>query len=114
MIKIGELQDEEHLKSILSCLAIGSGMRILDLGCGSGYLTFSIAKSNSKNEVIGLDIVTNTLQENAVKAYNEGYINLEFLSYDRNKFPFEDHYFDCISGTTTFRIRHLSCLKTLR
>ena len=31
MIKIGELQDEEHLKSILSCLAIGSGMRILEI-----------------------------------------------------------------------------------
>ena len=43
-------------------------MKILDLGCGSGYLTFPIAQNNEKAYVVGLDIVTDTLERNAVKA----------------------------------------------
>lgn len=99
-----QTQDETHLNKIMDNLAIGSGMRILDLGCGSGYLTFPIAKKNIKNEVIGLDIVTNTLMENGKKAFNEGFLNLEFVSYNGNKLPFEDNYFDLI--VTRYALHH--------
>lgn len=40
----------------------------MDLGCGSGYLTFPIAKMNQDAQVIGLDIVTNTLKQNEERA----------------------------------------------
>ena len=36
-------------------MKISDGMRILDLGTGSGYLSFPIAKNNSGCDVIGLD-----------------------------------------------------------
>ena len=36
-----QTQDEEHLKLIMETLPIKPGMKILDLGTGSGYLSFA-------------------------------------------------------------------------
>ena len=41
-----QTQDAEHLERILAFIKVRDGMRILDLGCGSGYLTFPIAERN--------------------------------------------------------------------
>lgn len=46
-----QTQDEEHLKQIIDFLHIKDGMRILDLGVGSGYMSFPIAKENVSCEV---------------------------------------------------------------
>ena len=43
------------MERILGFVKISDGMRILDLGTGSGYLSFPIAKNNSGCDVIGLD-----------------------------------------------------------
>ena len=63
-----QTQDEKHLKDILSVIGVKPKMKVLDLGCGSGYLTFPIAKRNENASVIGLDIVTDTLKQNSLKA----------------------------------------------
>ena len=63
-----QTQDENHLNKILKSISIKPGMKILDLGCGSGYLTFPIAKRNENTYVVGLDIVTDTLKRNTEKA----------------------------------------------
>ena len=41
-----QTQDSQHLEKILQFLQVSDGMRILDLGCGSGYLAFPMAKNN--------------------------------------------------------------------
>ena len=41
-----QTQDSDHLEKILGFVKISKGMKILDLGCGSGYLSFPIAKNN--------------------------------------------------------------------
>lgn len=41
-----QTQDEKHLNDILTTIDIKPEMKILDLGCGSGYLTFPIATMN--------------------------------------------------------------------
>ena len=56
-----QTQDTEHLEKILSFIGVKEGMKILDLGTGSGYLAFPIAKNNPGCEVIGLDIVSGAL-----------------------------------------------------
>ena len=61
-----QTQDEKHLKDILAIINVKSGMKVLDLGCGSGYLTFPIAKRNENAYVVGLDIVTDTLERNTI------------------------------------------------
>ena len=41
-----QTQDSEHMNMILRFVKIRGRMRILDLGCGSGYLAFPMAKNN--------------------------------------------------------------------
>lgn len=99
-----QTQDEKHLNNILKTINIKPGIRILDLGCGSGYLTFPIAKRNENAYVVGLDIVTDTLERNTEKAQEMDIKNLEFISYDGITFPFEDNYFDLV--VTRYALHH--------
>ena len=91
-----QTQDEKHLKDILATINVKPGMKILDLGCGSGYLTFPIAERNENAYVVGLDIVTDTLERNTEKAHKINIRNVEFISYDGITFPFEDNSFDSV------------------
>lgn len=99
-----QTQDKKHLNDILSAIPIKSGMKVLDLGCGSGYLTFPIAKMNENVNVIGLDIVTDTLKRNSIKAQEMGIKNIKFVSYDGVTFPFEDDFFDLVM--TRYALHH--------
>lgn len=101
-----QTQDEKHLNDILAILNVKPGMKILDLGCGSGYLTFPIAEMNENASVIGLDIVTDTLERNQVKAQEMGIKNLEFVSYAGSAFPFAGASFDLV--ITRYALHHFS------
>ncbi|MGN0421584.1 MAG: class I SAM-dependent methyltransferase [Lachnospiraceae bacterium] len=101
-----QTQDEKHLNDILAMINVKPGMRVLDLGCGSGYLTFPIARMNENTCVIGLDIVTDTLRRNAAKAQEMDIKNLEFVTYDGVTFPFEDNSFDLV--VTRYALHHFS------
>ena len=99
-----QTQDEKHLNDILATINVKPGMRILDIGCGSGYLTFPIAELNRDSHVIGLDIVTDTMKRNSKKAQEMGINNLQFISYDGTAFPFEDNSFDLL--VTRYALHH--------
>ena len=91
-----QTQDEQHLNAILEFLPIKTGMKILDLGTGSGYLSFSIAKIHTENIVIGLDIVERALEANRIKAEKESIRNISFTNYDGIYFPFAVNEFDMV------------------
>lgn len=91
-----QTRDDMHLERILKCIPVEQGMRILDLGTGSGYLAFSFAEKYKQVEVIGLDIVEKTLEENQRKTKEKGIHNLHFLNYEGMNFPFEDNSFDIV------------------
>lgn len=99
-----QTQDEKHLRDILKFIQIEPQMKVLDLGCGSGYLTFPLAKENPDVNVIGLDIVTTTLKNNTAQAQRDSLSNLEFKSYDGCIFPFEDESFDLV--VTRYALHH--------
>lgn len=99
-----QTQDEKHLKDILATITVKPGMKILDLGCGSGYLTFPIAQMNESAYVFGLDIVADTLERNESRAQEMDVNNLKFVSYDGITFPFEDHFFDLV--VTRYALHH--------
>ncbi len=99
-----QTQDTEHLEKILRFIKIKEKMRILDLGAGSGYLSFPIAKNNPHCEVMGLDIVVNALKKNQTKANQEGLKNLSFVHYDGIDFPFESDFFDLV--ITRYALHH--------
>lgn len=91
-----QTQDENHLKSILDFLPISPYMNILDLGVGSGYLSFAIAQLYPNATVVGLDIVDQTLKNNQKKIDEKNIKNLRFISYNGIDFPFDDNTFDLV------------------
>ncbi|MFQ7842628.1 MAG: class I SAM-dependent methyltransferase [Thomasclavelia spiroformis] len=91
-----QTQDEQHLKNILDFLPINADMKILDLGTGSGYLSFPIAKKYSNISVIGLDIVEKALEVNRFRAKEEQIRNISFITYNDIEFPFSDSEFDMV------------------
>ena len=74
-----QTQDDQHLKLILDFLPIKSGMKILDLGTGSGYLSFPIAERFPDALISGLDIVEKALEANRVKAEKDCIRNIRFI-----------------------------------
>ena len=103
-----QTRDDMHLELILRCIQVEPGMKILDLGTGSGYLAFSFADKYKQVEVIGLDIVEKTLEENRRKAELEGINNLHFVSYDGMGFPFDDNSFDIV--ITRYALHHFPAI----
>lgn len=99
-----QTQDLQHLNSILDFLPVKSGMKILDLGVGSGYMSFPLAKKYPDISIVGLDIVEKALEENTKRANEENLQNLRFVSYDGCQFPFEDDTFDMV--ITRYALHH--------
>ena len=99
-----QTQDDQHLQQIIDCLPMKAKMKVLDLGTGTGYLAFSLASQYPDIEVVGIDIVEQTLRMNQERAKLEGLSNLTFVSYDGVEFPFESSSFDLI--VTRYALHH--------
>ena len=54
-----QTRDEKHFH-----IKVRQGMKILDLGTGTGYLSFPFAERYKQVEIVGLDIVEETLEKN--------------------------------------------------
>lgn len=91
-----QTQDIQHLKRIIETLHIQKNDKVLDLGTGTGYVSFEIAREYKDVEIIGLDIVEETLKTNHRKAIEQGLRNINFVSYGGMEFPFDNYYFDVI------------------
>jgi len=96
--------DNTHLKLLLDLVAPTASDIILDLGTGSGYVAFALANYNQKSSVIGMDIVTDTLNRNQEKAQELANSNLTFVIYDGSLYPFEDESIDTI--VTRYALHH--------
>ena len=103
-----QTQDNNHLNKIIECLNIKDNMKILDLGTGSGYLAFNIAKKYNNVTIIGLDIVKETLERNKEKAKENNISNISFVSYDGIEFPFDNNTYDMV--ITRYALHHFSNL----
>lgn len=99
-----QTQDSVHLEAITKLLPVRIGMRILDLGTGSGYLAFALARKYHDVTVIGLDIVEKALEQNRLTAAQEGLNNIGFISYDGSTFPLESSSFDMV--VTRYALHH--------
>ena len=104
-----QTQDEKHIETILNMCNINQNTTVLDLGTGSGYLAFNMAKRYRDSKFTGLDIVEKTLEDNRKSASENGINNIDFVSYDGITFPFEDDKFDFV--TTRYALHHFPDIK---
>jgi len=77
---------------------IGKNSKVLDFGCGRGFLG-SLINKNLKAQVRGIDII------------DDRKTNLPFTLFDGKKIPFPDKYFDVV--LVSYVLHHTSNIKNL-
>lgn len=94
-----QLYDEKHSfvfqygENLLDLLRANSGERILDLGCGTGHLTFKISQTGA--EVYGMDVSASMIQK-----AKETYPYIQFDQQDAHSFAYAKP-FDAIFSNAT-------------
>jgi ubiquinone/menaquinone biosynthesis C-methylase UbiE len=94
-----ELITQQAAKPLLDAVEAGPGVKLLDLACGTGYV--SALASAQGAEVIGLDFASSMVDE-ASKLHPD----IEFREGDAEALPFADESFDVI--VCNFGILHFA------
>jgi ubiquinone/menaquinone biosynthesis C-methylase UbiE len=77
---------------------IQSGMRVLDVGCGVGDVSFRAATlAGARGSVVGIDTDSAALEKARQRAYDAGLSNVEFVESDLREFE-GDEPFDAVVG----------------
>lgn len=79
------------------------GMRILDVGCGTGYFARLLTSGSENVTAVGLDLDETFIRYARELADNEG-LPIEFVTGDALSLPFEDRSFDLVVSHTFFTI----------
>jgi ubiquinone/menaquinone biosynthesis C-methylase UbiE len=89
---------EPFTRQLLQQAGISTGMRVLDVGCGSGDVAFLAADLvGPSGEVIGLDRAAAAAQRATVRAQTRALRNVKFLEGDPTEMQFE-RPFDAVVG----------------
>ncbi|MBI2845787.1 MAG: methyltransferase domain-containing protein [Chloroflexi bacterium] len=84
-------------RSILDKLP-AQATQVLDLACGTGILTFSLARRYPQAEILGVDIMPEYLEIARSKAREEKISNVQFI-LERAEEVVLEGMFDCITGS---------------
>jgi SAM-dependent methyltransferase len=89
---------EPFTRHLLQLAGINSGMRVLDVGCGSGDVAFLVADLvGSTGEVIGVDRAAAAIEWASARARSQKISNVAFLEGDPTEMQF-DRPFDAVVG----------------
>lgn len=80
----------------LGSIALGPGMRALDLGCGPGALSFALAeRAHHASSITGIDLSDDQLHY--AKRFSGNYrCGLDFRKNSMDELPFPDGHFDLV------------------
>ncbi len=82
-------------EALVRSFGIGSGTRLLDLGCGDGTTALPAAKLGA--EVLGVDIARNLVEAGNRRSQRLGLVNCRFQEGDASKMPeVPDRNFDLV------------------
>jgi ubiquinone/menaquinone biosynthesis C-methylase UbiE len=85
--------NEVSVEEFVGRLPLRSGMRVLDVACGTG--TVAIIAARRGCEVIGVDIARNLIVQARERAATEG-LSIEFEEGDAESLPFSNGRFDAV------------------
>lgn len=86
-------RNEEWGYDFVSRLNLKPGMKVLDVGCGTGNQSIPAAKTGAG--VTGVDIATNLLEQARERARREN-LTVDFREGDAEDLPFSDGVFDVV------------------
>lgn len=96
---LGKFMFEEEVELMKSLLTIEPGMKILDVGCGTGNFTVELAAGEDV-QVVGIDTADGMLEVAREKTQDK--VNIDFKHMDVSSLAFEDETFDIVVALTSF------------
>jgi len=87
---------ETVAKDLIELYGLKDGCKILDVGCGKGFLLYEFKKLLPNCEVVGFDI-----SKHAIKNAKEEIKENLFIHNARDVYPFGDKEFDLVISLTT-------------
>lgn len=97
--KLGDFVDKVETELAFSMIKLRPGMKILDVGCGTGNFSIKLAEMGCK--VVGIDISDEMLDIARSKAKLRN-LDIEFHKMDVYKLGFEDGSFDAAFSMAAF------------
>ena len=99
------LVGKKMIKSIASEIKLSKNSKIIDIGCGSGWLTRDLARTIKNGEIVGIDILESSIQK--VRAIAEkdtsfDYHNLTYKVANVESIPYPDNYFHLATTIASF------------
>lgn len=86
-------------RAIVAAAQARSGMRVLDIACGTGEPAISLAAVLiGDGDVVGVDISPAPLKIAGERAIQRGLSNVTFQQADAHELPFPNNSFDCITS----------------
>lgn len=99
---IGLLMPEREMREVLAeRIAPRPGMRVLDLGCGTGTFAIMLARANPGTEVIGIDADPDIVRMAEEKTAGSA-AGLVFKIAGAQALPFDQGAFDVVASTLAF------------
>jgi len=93
-LRAADLQHRAMLEDYLDHLPLAAGARVLEIGCGTGAITRTLAARPAVSEVVGLDPGSLFIEQARRRA--EGIDGVSFLVGDGRELPFEQDSFDAV------------------
>lgn len=93
-LRAADLQQQAMLRAYVSDVEFPREARVLEVGCGTGAVTRTLARWTSVTKVVGVD--PSPLFVSKARELGIGLINVSFEVADGRSLPFEDKTFDVV------------------